>query len=99
MSDSAIDHAHDPHRRIRRHHYQEGPGFLILATQNGRPAADPPPRRLDQVRFPMRAVRLAKQLGVEAACRELGCSRPSLYRWLAAFRSEEPTSELQSPVH
>ena len=85
MSDSAVDHAHDPHRRIRRHHYQEGPGFLILATQNGRPATDPPRPRLDQVRLRMRAVRLVNELGVEAACSQLSCSRASLYRWVAAF--------------
>jgi len=88
MSDPAINHAHDPRRRIRRHHYQEGPGFLILATQNGRPAADRPRRQLDRVRFRMRAVRLAKVLGVEGACRELACSRPSLYRWLAVFEKQ-----------
>ena len=27
----------DPHRRLRRHTYQEGPGFLFLATRGGRP--------------------------------------------------------------
>ena len=27
----------DPHRRPLRHTYQEGPGFLLLATQGGRP--------------------------------------------------------------
>jgi len=88
MPDSTVDHAHDPHRRIRRHHYQEGPGFLLLATQNGRPAADPPRRSLDQVRLRMRAVRLAKEVGVEAASGQLGCSRPSLYRWIAAFEKQ-----------
>jgi transposase InsO family protein len=88
MPDSAHLNPSDPHRRIRRHHYQEGPGFLFLATQNGRPAEDPPRRRLDQLRFRMRAVRLARERGVEAACGELGCSRPSLYRWLASFERQ-----------
>jgi hypothetical protein len=27
----------DPRRLPRRNHYQEGPGFLLLATQGGRP--------------------------------------------------------------
>lgn len=85
MPDSARINPSDPHRRIRRHRYQEGPGFLLLATQNGRPAEDPPRRRLDQLRFRMRAVRMARERGVEEACRELGCSRPSLYRWLGTF--------------
>jgi transposase InsO family protein len=26
----------DPRRRLRRHHYQEGPDFLFLASQGGR---------------------------------------------------------------
>lgn len=85
MSDSAIEHAHDPNRRIRRHHYQEGPGFLILATQNGRPAIEQPRRGLDQLRFRMRAVRLAKEVGVQGACSQLSCSRASVYRWMAVF--------------
>jgi transposase InsO family protein len=85
MSDSAHVHPTDPHRRIRRHRYQEGPGFLFLATQNGRPAEVAALDRLDQVRFRIRAVRAAKERGVETTCRELGCSRASLYRWLATF--------------
>ena len=31
------DHRSDPHRRLLRHTYQEGPGFLFLATRGGRP--------------------------------------------------------------
>jgi hypothetical protein len=33
----------DPRRGVRRNRYQEGPGFLFIATQNGRPAADGTP--------------------------------------------------------
>ena len=33
----------------------------------------------------MRAVRLAAELGLGAACSEVGCSEPSLYRWMLAF--------------
>src|SRR2546423_8221748 len=67
---------------------QEGPGFLFLATQNGRPA-HPPARskQLDKVRFRMRAVRLAGESGPEAASAELGVSPRSLYRWLAAYQT------------
>ncbi len=79
----------DPRRWIRRHHYQEGPGFLFVATQGGRPEAESPPRsQLARVRTRMRAVRLARQMGVEAASQKVGCSRPSLYRWLAAFDAQ-----------
>jgi transposase InsO family protein len=88
MPDSAQRNRADPHRRLRRHNYQEGPDFLFLATQNGRPRGDPERRGLDQVRFRMRAVRLAVESGPELACEQLGCSRASLYRWLAAFRSD-----------
>src|SRR5256714_15548898 len=88
MPDSAQLNPSDPHRRIRRHNYQEGPGFLFLATQNGRPA-HPPARskQLDKVRFRMRAVRLAGESGPEAASAELGVSPRSLYRWLAAYQT------------
>jgi transposase InsO family protein len=76
----------DPHRRVRRHRYQEGPGFLFLATQDGRPPHREGGRPdLSKVRARMRAVRLAQEKGVEAACSELGRSPASLYRWLAAF--------------
>jgi hypothetical protein len=32
----------DPGRLPRRNHYQEGPDFLFLATQGGRPPAAKP---------------------------------------------------------
>lgn len=31
-------------------------------------------------------MRLAREIGVDSACRQLGCSRPSLYRWLAGAK-------------
>src|SRR5260370_27722713 len=77
--------AHDPRRSVRRHPYQEGPGLLFLATQNGRPARKTPRPSLNEVRRRMRAVRLAAELGIGAACSELVCSTASLYRWLLAF--------------
>ena len=75
----------DPRRFLRRHRYQEGPGFLFLATQNGRPANDAPRPGLREVRRRMRAIRLASEVGIAAACSEVGCSSASLYRWWAAF--------------
>ena len=35
----------------------------------------------------MRAVRVASELGIAAACSEVGCSWASVYRWLAAFEA------------
>jgi transposase len=77
----------DPRRFVRRHRYQEGHGFLFLATQNGRPANDPPRPDLREIRRRMRAVRVASQLGIAVACSEVGCSVASVYRWLAAFEA------------
>ncbi len=79
--------ASDPKRLTRRHHYQQGPGFLFLATQGGRPPSDRIRPSLARVRERMRAVRLAREHGVAVARRETGCSRPSLYRWLAAYEA------------
>jgi transposase InsO family protein len=78
-------HAYDPKRRTRRHHYQAGPGFLFLATQGGRPPQTSSTSSLTRVRERMRAVRLARENGAAGACRQTGCSRASLYRWLAAY--------------
>jgi transposase InsO family protein len=36
----------------------------------------------------MRAVRRGKEVGVEQACRELGCFRRSVYRWLGAYEAD-----------
>lgn len=81
-------HPSDPHRRLRRHRYQEGPDFLFLASQGGRPV-EPSARALsaDRIRRRMRAVRLAQRAGVEVACRQAGCSRRSLYYWRKAFEA------------
>ncbi len=35
----------------------------------------------------MRAVHAARELGVNQACQQLGCSKASLYRWLTAFEN------------
>jgi putative transposase len=78
-------HPNDPKRRTRRHHYQEGPGFLFVATQGGRPPRVQPEASLTRVRERMRAVRLAREGTAADACRQTGCSRASLYRWMAAY--------------
>jgi transposase InsO family protein len=88
MPDSAEQNPSDPRRRGRRHRYQEGPNFLFLATQNGRPRAEYQRPSLDRVRRRMRAVRLAAERGVEAACQELQVSRRALYYWIATFQTK-----------
>ena len=77
----------DPRRGVRRNRYQEGPGFLFIATQNGRPAGEPVRPSLAEVRRRMRALRLADQESIENACLQVGCSAASFYRWHAAFRA------------
>jgi hypothetical protein len=40
----------DPRRLPRRNHYQEGPGFLFVATEGGRPLAPAEPDAAGAVR-------------------------------------------------
>lgn len=87
--------ATDPKRFTRRHHYQQGPGFLFLATQGGRPPGDRIRPSLHLVRTRMRAVRVAREHGLAVACRDCGCSRASLYRWLAAYEAHGITGLLE----
>jgi transposase InsO family protein len=70
----------EPHRRLLRHTYQEGPGFLLLATRGGRPPG--PSLRSDPacLRRRLRCVRVARDEGIAAAL-DLGVSRASLHRW------------------
>jgi len=77
----------DPHRRVRRNRYQEGPGFLFVATQNGRPAVRRSQPSLAYLRRRMRSVRLARELGVDEAARASQVSRRSLFRWVAIFEA------------
>ncbi len=51
----------------------------------------------------MRAIRLASEMGIAAACSDVGCSSASLYRWLAAFTARGieglvPTSRRPRPM-
>jgi len=73
----------DPHRRPLRHTYQEGPDFLFLATRGGRPPRPPRPEDLAELRFRIRCVRTANEVGIAAAL-ALGASRASLHRWRTA---------------
>lgn len=73
----------DPGRLPRRNHYQEGPGFLFLATQGGRPpAAEVAPGVASVVRFRAGALRRwhAGEPATQVAA-ELGVGRATLYRW------------------
>ncbi len=70
----------DPHRRPLRHTYQEGPGFLFLATRGGRPPGPRTREDLTALRFRIRCVRTAEDEGVAAAL-ALGVTRTSLFRW------------------
>jgi transposase InsO family protein len=74
----------DPHRRPLRHTYQEGPGFLFLATRGGRPPRRPEREDLAGLRFRIRCVRTALEEGVAAAL-ALGVSRTSLHRWRGCY--------------
>src|SRR2546425_4616710 len=80
------EHPGDPGRRLRRHRYQEGPGFLFLATQGGRPPGSPARATLREVRRRMRAVRLAAERGLEAAG-AAGYSRRSVFRWTGLYKA------------
>jgi len=74
----------DPHRRPLRHTYQEGPGFLFLATRGGRPPGTRRREDLAALRFRIRCVRTAEEHGIAAAL-ALGTSRASLHRWRRAY--------------
>jgi len=80
MDELPSKNRYDPHRRLLRHTYQEGPGFLFLATRGGRPPGPAGPPDFGAVRFRARCVRVAHEEGIDAAL-ALGVSRASLYRW------------------
>lgn len=74
----------EPHRRLLRHTYQEGPGFLLLATRGGRPPGPSPRSDSSTLRLRLRCVRIAREKSVAAAL-ELGISRASLHRWRVRY--------------
>ena len=89
----------DPRRLPRRNHYQEGPDFLFLATQGGRPPGEPASERVASiVRRRRRAVRrLDSGEPASAICADLGCSRASLYRWRQRYRADGLVGLLDQP--
>jgi len=80
----------DPGRLPRRNHYQEGPGFLFLATQGGRPPGSGQLVRPAQVVRRRRAALRRWEAGeaIATICAAVGCSRASLYRWRDRYRAE-----------
>jgi len=79
----------NPRRLPRRNHYQEGPDFLFLATQGGRP---PVPRAAPSIGARVRRRRAALRLwssgaAVANVCTEFDCSRATLYRWRDRFQA------------
>lgn len=76
----------DPHRRHLRHTYQEGPGFLFLATRGGRPPGAREQDGVASVRFRARCVRVAREDGIAAAL-ALDVSRASLHRWRCRYEA------------
>lgn len=77
----------NPRRLPRRNHYQEGPGFLFVATQGGRPPEDAGRRdRAALVRRRRAALRRwSAGEPLNLVCAETGCSRASLFRWRTRF--------------
>jgi transposase InsO family protein len=79
----------DPRRLPRRNHYQEGPGFLFVATQGGLPPESVSRHgRAAVVRRRRRALRRwAEGESLATIGSELGCSRATLFRWRARFEA------------
>ena len=84
MDEPPIRNRAEPHRRLLRHTYQEGPGFLFLATRGGRPPGPAPSLGLAGLRLRVRCVRIAREEGIGAAL-ALGVSRASLHRWRTRY--------------
>jgi transposase InsO family protein len=86
MNELPIKNRAEPHRRLLRHTYQEGPGFLLLATRGGRPPGPAPRSDLAGFRLRLRCVRIAREEGIPAAL-ALGVSRASLHRWRSRYEA------------
>ena len=77
----------NPRRLPRRNHYQEGPGFLFLATQGGRPPEDAARRGVAGTVRRRRAAlrRWATGSRSRRSAPRSGCSRATLFRWRTRF--------------
>lgn len=79
----------NPRRLPRRNHYQEGPDFLFVATQGGRPPGDggrdSPAAVIRRRRLALR--RWANGEPLKTICAEAGCSRATLFRWRTRFEA------------
>src|SRR6266516_7688646 len=89
----------NPRRLARRNHYQEGPGFLFVATQGGRPPEAPGQRAPATVVRRRRAAlrRWADGEPLATICAELSCSRASLFRRRARYEAEGLDGLLDRP--
>ena len=96
MDELRTEHRKDPHRRLLRHTYQEGPGFLFLATRGGRPPGRLARQEVANLRRRIRAVRVSREEGVAAAL-ALGVSRASLHRWRLRYATEGLEGLLDQP--
>lgn len=80
----------NPRRLPRRNDYKEGPGFLFVATQGGRPPDSERVRAKAPLVRRRRAAlrRWADGEPLATICSELRCSRASLFRWRARYTTD-----------
>ena len=89
----------NPRRLPRRNHYQEGPDFLFLATQGGRPPDGERVRAQAPVVRGRRAAlgRWADGEPITTICAEFACSRASLFRWRTRYEADGLAGLLDRP--
>ena len=89
----------NPRRLPRRNHYQEGPGFLFVATQGGRPSESTvgagPAAIVRRRHAALRRWADGEPLG--AICAESRCSRASLFRWRTRYAEGGLSALLDRP--
>jgi len=90
----------DPRSLPRRNHYQEGPGFLFLATQGGRPPESVAPgASAGIIRRRAAALRRWREgEPIAGLCTELGVHRATLFRWRSRLEAAGLVG-LADPVH
>lgn len=89
----------DAGRLPRRNHYQEGPGFLFLATQGGRPPGTDPAEGIASV-VRLRAGALRRWQAGEPATQvaaELSIGRATLYRWRERYEEDGLAGLVDAP--